>query len=321
MGDYDDEDNSDQYMAESLKEAQDEVKEAHGQMPDLSSKIKKLYAESNPTKPSEDNGLSDDKTAPSASSDDIVNDALTTSSKLSFDGSEVDVKNQGNGANSEENKELTKAATHQALLDVNKELGIKTEEKKKEVKKETKKAEVKKEEPKKAEVKKEEPKKEEPKQAVAQVKKAEVKKEEPKAEVKKPAEVKKEEPKKEQPKTDLVQKKSEKNPKKHHKKGHKKHHKKHHHHKEESESEDEQPKVAATQKSKKKSKKHAKHNLLQGGDDIDSDDIFGEQESEDKEIMKSIAYAEHKLNAKMGTPTKVAHDKNTPVKYDVEDIA
>ena len=93
MGDYDDEDNSDQYMAESLKEAQDEVKEAHGHMPDLSSKIKKLYAESNPTKPSEDNGLTDDQKTPSANQDDIVNDALTTTSKLSFDGSEVDVKN------------------------------------------------------------------------------------------------------------------------------------------------------------------------------------------------------------------------------------
>lgn len=37
--------------------------------------------------------------------------------------------------------------------------------------------------------------------------------------------------------------------------------------------------------------------------------------------MKSIAYAENKLNAKMGTPQKVAHEKNTPVKYDVEDMS
>jgi hypothetical protein len=40
IGDYDDEDNSDQYMAESIKEAEAEVKAAHGHEPDLSSKIK-----------------------------------------------------------------------------------------------------------------------------------------------------------------------------------------------------------------------------------------------------------------------------------------
>jgi len=34
----------------------------------------------------------------------------------------------------------------------------------------------------------------------------------------------------------------------------------------------------------------------------DDDDIFGGQESEDKEIMKSIEYAENKLSAKMGEP-------------------
>ena len=82
---------------------------------------------------------------------DITADALTTTSKLSFDGEDVDVNNTGNGANTEENKALTQAATHQALLDVNKELGIKTEEKKdkkKDDKKDVKKDEKKKEEPK-----------------------------------------------------------------------------------------------------------------------------------------------------------------------------
>ena len=37
--------------------------------------------------------------------------------------------------------------------------------------------------------------------------------------------------------------------------------------------------------------------------------------------MKSIAYAESKLNVKMGTPTKLEHEKNAPVKYDVEDMS
>jgi hypothetical protein len=231
---------------------------------------------------------------------------LTTSSKLSFDGTNVNVKNESNGATTEEQKALTKEATHQALLDVNKELGIKTEEKPKDAKKSP------------AEAKKEEPKKEQPKPA-------EAKKEEPKKEEAKPAEVKKEEPKpaevkKEQPKVDLAQKSTKKVEKKGHAKKHeKKHKKKHHkkrHHESDSESDDEQ------KAPKKKSKKHAgKNNLLQGGDDIDSDDIFGEQESEDKEIMKSIAYAENKLNAKMGTPNKLPTGKNQPVRYDVEDIA
>jgi len=85
---------------------------------------------------------------------DITADALTTTSKLSFDGEDVDVNNTGNGANTEENKALTQAATHQALLDVNKELGIKTEEKKE------KKKDEKKDEKKPAEKKKEEPKQE-----------------------------------------------------------------------------------------------------------------------------------------------------------------
>jgi len=121
-------------------------------------------------------------------SEEMAADALSTTSKLSFDGDDVEVKNTTNGANSEENKALTKAATHQALLDVNKELGIKTEEKKEKKKEEPKKPAEKKEEPKQnlTQAKKEEPKKE-------TAKPAEVKKEEPKP---KAAEVKKEEPKK-----------------------------------------------------------------------------------------------------------------------------
>ena len=153
MGDYDDEDNSDQYMAESLKEAEAEVKDNKGRMPDLSSKISKLYAESNPTKaPNEEPILTDkERHAMAVDSEEMAADALSTSSKLSFDGDSVDVKNTLNGGgNTEENKALTKAATHQALLDVNKELGIKTEEKKEKKKEEPKKAAEKKPEPKQA---------------------------------------------------------------------------------------------------------------------------------------------------------------------------
>jgi hypothetical protein len=61
IGDYDDEDNSDQYMAESIKEAENEVKAANGHEPDLSSKIKKLYAESNPSNSANDEPILNDK--------------------------------------------------------------------------------------------------------------------------------------------------------------------------------------------------------------------------------------------------------------------
>lgn len=52
----------------------------------------------------------------------------------------------------------------------------------------------------------------------------------------------------------------------------------------------------------------------------DDDDLFGEEASEDASIMKSIAYAESKLGHQMGDPKQVEHAKNTPIKYDVEDV-
>ena len=56
-------------------------------------------------------------------------------------------------------------------------------------------------------------------------------------------------------------------------------------------------------------------------DDFGADDIFGEQESEDKAIMKSIEYAENKLSTKMGSPEVMPKENpNAPVKYDVEDV-
>jgi hypothetical protein len=42
---------------------------------------------------------------------------------------------------------------------------------------------------------------------------------------------------------------------------------------------------------------------------IDSDDIMNSDQNEDKEILESIAYAEHKLGAKMSEPKKV---RNAP---------
>ena len=108
MSDYDDEDNSDQYMAESLKEAEKEVAAANGHEPDLGGEIKRLTEESMPTKaPNEEPFLTDlEKKQVKRDSEDIVADALVTSSKLSFDGSEVGVNNISNGASTEEQKAL-----------------------------------------------------------------------------------------------------------------------------------------------------------------------------------------------------------------------
>lgn len=50
----------------------------------------------------------------------------------------------------------------------------------------------------------------------------------------------------------------------------------------------------------------------------DDDDIFGEEEAEDKQIMESIKYAEKQLNTKMKTPIAYKEHPWSPIKYDVE---
>ena len=50
----------------------------------------------------------------------------------------------------------------------------------------------------------------------------------------------------------------------------------------------------------------------------DGEDMFNEEESEDKQIMDCIKLAEKKLNAKMPTPVKLASDGHSPVKYDTD---
>jgi hypothetical protein len=56
-------------------------------------------------------------------------------------------------------------------------------------------------------------------------------------------------------------------------------------------------------------------------DDYGTDDIFGEEEAEDKSIMKSLEYAENKMHVKLTTPEQMAKtNPNAPIKYDVEDI-
>jgi len=48
------------------------------------------------------------------------------------------------------------------------------------------------------------------------------------------------------------------------------------------------------------------------------EDIFNEEQNEDKEIMESIKYAEKKLNRKMPTPVKLQSDGHSPIKYDTD---
>lgn len=52
-------------------------------------------------------------------------------------------------------------------------------------------------------------------------------------------------------------------------------------------------------------------------DYYDDDPLLGGEEAEDAEILKSLAYAEKKLGAKMGDPKQVAANRGV-VTYDVE---
>ena len=84
---------------------------------------------------------------------------------------------------------------------------------------------------------------------------------------------------------------------KHHKKHKKRHHKKRHH--------------------------HHKHHRPRSSSFVlerDDDDIFGAEDSENAEIMKSIAYAEKKMGRPMGTPKALPRVVNRPIMYDVEQV-
>ena len=53
---------------------------------------------------------------------------------------------------------------------------------------------------------------------------------------------------------------------------------------------------------------------------LNKDDILDSENTEDKEILQSIAYAEKQMGQKMGTPTRLKKETWSPVKYDVEDL-
>ena len=76
-----------------------------------------------------------------------------------------------------------------------------------------------------------------------------------------------------------------------HKKHKKRHHRRHHHHK---------PRKASFV--------------------MDDDDIFGAEDNENAEILKSIKYAEKKMGREMGTPKALPRVANRPIMYDVEQV-
>jgi hypothetical protein len=53
---------------------------------------------------------------------------------------------------------------------------------------------------------------------------------------------------------------------------------------------------------------------------MDDDDIFGDDQREDKEILESIHSAEKLMGREMGTPKKLPRVANRPIMYDVEAV-
>ena len=53
---------------------------------------------------------------------------------------------------------------------------------------------------------------------------------------------------------------------------------------------------------------------------MDDDDIFGAEDSENAEILKSIKSAEKLMGREMGTPKKLPRVANRPIMYDVEQV-
>jgi hypothetical protein len=85
-------DNGDDYMAESIAEAEKEVKEKKGSI-DMQKEIKQLEEESEvkATKPSEDMDVNQRKNI-NKMTDDLTSEALESKSVLDFNGKDVDIK-------------------------------------------------------------------------------------------------------------------------------------------------------------------------------------------------------------------------------------
>ena len=124
--DYDD---GDKFMEDSIKEAEAEVKAkkqngTSSQSMEMQAEIKKLEDESNTKK---DQQSDPDAKKTSALAENIADDALNSKTIVDYNGTNVNVTNIDGVSDTNAQIEENKNAIHQALEEVNNELGRKTE--------------------------------------------------------------------------------------------------------------------------------------------------------------------------------------------------
>ena len=111
-------DNGDDYMAESIAEAEKEVKEKKGSI-DMQKEIKQLEEDSEvkTVKPSEDMDASQKKLT-NKMTDDLTAEALESKSVLEYNGQEFDVKQDKEAQEHANFLNVNKQAIHEAYLDI-----------------------------------------------------------------------------------------------------------------------------------------------------------------------------------------------------------
>ena len=119
-------DNGDDYMAESIAEAEKEVKEKKGSI-DMQKEIKQLEEDSEvkTTKPSDDMDVNERKHI-NKLTDQLTSEALESKSVLEYNGNNIDVKQNAEEAEHANFLSYNKQAVHEAYLDMRKELGVKS---------------------------------------------------------------------------------------------------------------------------------------------------------------------------------------------------
>jgi hypothetical protein len=119
-------DNGDDYMAESIAEAEKEVKEKKGSI-DMQKEIKQLEEDSEvkTTKPSDDMDVTERKHI-NKLTDEMTSEALESKSVLDFNGKDLEVKQNPEDQEHANFLSYNKQAVHEAYLDMKKELGVKS---------------------------------------------------------------------------------------------------------------------------------------------------------------------------------------------------
>jgi len=128
--DFDNDDDSDKFMAESIAEAEKEFDmKKKGKKVDLTSQIQQLEKESNSQKTVMPDDAEDRKKI-SRMAEDMVDGALTSKSSVVFNGNSVDVDTVDASKDTKRIEDDNKAAIKEALKDRSGELGINLDEKK-----------------------------------------------------------------------------------------------------------------------------------------------------------------------------------------------